>query len=143
MIRIPFLALLLAAAPAVAQTLPLSQSSTFKTPTFTGTATVTNSGEGSIKVESSHDNSSSGYVSLFSPSGTRLGYVGFANSFGLNIVSESGSVYLKPKGPTGNFLRVGQDSNGNLIVNVNGLPTSCTGQSAGTMYASSGFVKYC
>lgn len=144
--------------PAVAQTLPLSQSATFKTkadaanPTFTGTASLMgpsvkvsgNSGtEGSVALQSSGNQVQTGYVSFFQPNqGSRVGYVGFGTSSGLNFTTDVGSIYLNAAGAP-NPMIIGKDGNGKLQVVINNLPVSCTNEPIGTLYVSGHTVLIC
>lgn len=146
------------AAPALAQTLPLSQSPTFQTkadianPTFTGDVKVSGqtlrvsgaaNNEGSVVLESSHSQPQTGYVSFWQPNqGSRVGYVGFGTSDGINVATDMGSIYLTPAGAP-NPMIVGKDANNKLQVVINNLPTSCTGELVGTLYASGHNVLIC
>jgi hypothetical protein len=114
----------------------------------------TNCGEGGVLLRSS-GNSNSGFLEFYpcptgpaptgsgTPSG-RGGYVGNANNFGVNLEADSGAVFLRPNGATSNspFLKV--DSNGTtLLLNVNGLPISCTGLPTGTLWDNANVIQAC
>jgi hypothetical protein len=88
-----------------------------------------------------------GFVTFFVPTGTQQGYVGGCTTGtggGCSLATNSGKIFLKPEYTNGGSALMTLDSVGaQLRVNVNGLPTSCTGQTTGTLWVNSAVVNVC
>ncbi len=74
----------------------------------------------------------------------RNGYVGLTNSLGINLAADVGSVFLKPNTDIGGspFVKVGS-SGSTLLINVNGLPVSCSGLPTGTLWDNANVIQAC
>lgn len=101
----------------------------------------TNALEGAACLQGARNTTTSGSVVFYTPDNTQRGFMGNANSSGINVMATgTGAVYLgQNAGPP---MTVGSTS-GQLIINVNGLPTSCTGQPTGTLWDSSHVINVC
>jgi hypothetical protein len=82
-----------------------------------------------------------GSVDFFLPNGTRTGFVGRNLNTEMNIESDAGGINLLPVNGA-NLMSV-NSVGGKLIVNVVGLPTSCSGQPTGTIWNNAGALGVC
>jgi len=119
----------------------------FMQPISVGSGTVC--GEGGATLSAS-GNTDSGFVAFYpcpavgaGPNG-RNGYVGTSNNLGVNLAADTGSVFLHPNAAVGGspFMRVGS-SGGTLLINVNGLPVSCSGLPTGTLWDNANVIQAC
>lgn len=116
-------------------------------PVSVGSGTTCGEGGASLAGSATSD---SGFVGFYpcpavgpGPNG-RNGFVGLSNGGGVNLAADMGSVFLLPNIATGSspFMRVGS-SGGTLLINVNHLPTSCTGLPTGTLWDNANIIQAC
>jgi hypothetical protein len=122
-------------------------------PIFVGSGSVCGEGGAALTPSGS---SNSGYVAFYpcaggappapaggSPSG-RNGYVGYSNNLGVNLAADNGAVFLLPNTSNASSPKLSVGSTGTTLqINVNGLPTSCSGQPVGTLWTNAGVIQAC
>lgn len=108
-----------------------------------GTSGTASAIDGGVTLQSSGNNTHSGFLSSYYPNNTRAGYVGHGtqSSSTFEIESDLGAINLMPKGGA-NAMTINSVS-GKLIINVSGLPISCTGQATGTLWANGSAINFC